>query len=231
MYFFFSKEYSDHQEFYRQFSKATVEFRTAFNDIYPPSPRPMIPAYSGEFGFDWLRIDDGVSLDTRPSYQSTINGGYHMPHRLDTSKEFPDGITAYKALKREYWSIPLQENNKQYFIPYLSLFSQNFSNTVNTNPPPPYQGSLRVYINFPEYIHRIELDYDSNYLSITPSLITDSGTTTGLIESVEKAITITCTREFSTPLQIRVWAYALPITSRENAELAGIIIVNKNDIK
>lgn len=227
---FFSQEFTDYQQFFKEFANAIVEFRTIPNaTINPP-----IPAYNGEFGFDWLRIDDS-SLDLRPSYEQSINGGYKTPSITQPDTEYPDDhltygyfYEAFKGLKKKYKSVPIRQSDEQYFIPYLSLFSQNFSNTIPTSPPPPFEAHLRVYVTINENIDKLEFDYDSNLFIIDKPTLSDN-TQTIKKESIDKTITITCLQDFSETKQIRVLCYPTGISDKKSAQLAGLIIVNKND--
>lgn len=228
---FFSKEFSDYQEFYIEFANAIVEFRTVPNaTINPP-----IPAYNGEFGFDWLRIDD-TPMDLRPTYQNSIMSGYERPYGTDLNTEFESNVEAYKTLKRQYRAIPVKKTDQQYFIPYLSLFSQTFSNSITTVPSPPFEAHLRVYVEINENISKLEFEYDSNLFSISRNELTDklkTVDTSGNVikkESIDKTITITCLQDFSEPQQIRVLCYPTGVTDKKYAKLAGLIIVNTNDV-
>lgn len=228
---FFSKEFTDYHQFSKEFANAIVEFRT----IPDATINPPIPAYKGEFGFDWLRIDD-APMDLRPTYYNSILSGYERPHGTDLNTEYENKDEAYKALKRQYKTVPITKTNQQYFIPYLSLFSQIFSNSVPTIPAPPFEAHLRVYVEINENINKLEFDYDSALFSISKNELTDklkTVDTSGNVikkESDDKTITITCLQDFSEPQQIRVLCYPLGITDKKDARLAGIILVNKNDV-
>ena len=230
-FFFFSNEYCEYQEFYKEFANALVEFRTIPNaTINPP-----IPAYNGGFGFDWLRIDD-TPMDLRPTYYDSILSGYERPHGTDLNTEYENKDEAFKALKRQYKGIPNKETDQQYFIPYLSLFSQTFSNSTPTVPAPPFEAHLRVYVEIHENINKLEFDYDSTLFSVSINELTDKSKTvdtSGNVikkESIDKTITITCLQDFSETQQIRVLCYPLGVSDKRDAKLAGIILVNKNDV-
>lgn len=236
-FFFFSKEYTEYQEFFNEFANAIVEFRT----VQTAAINPPVPAYNGEFGFDWLRIDD-TPMDDRPTYQISINGGYKRPTMLQPEAEYPDDYgehgyfyQAYKALKREYKSIPTKKINQQYFIPYLNLFSQQFSNSIHSSlpsslSPPPFEAYLRVYVNIEEDINKLVFDYDTSLFTIDKPILSDNEQTDGKESSIDLTIKITCLQDFREPKQIRILAYPLGVDDKINSQLAGIIIVNKNDI-
>lgn len=232
-FFFSSKEFSNHQEYHSEFANALVEFRTVpKSDINPP-----VPKYNGEFGFDWLRIDEPW-LDIRPAYKTEITGGYKRASAADMNINYPNDSNihgyyyqAYKSLKQEYKSIPTRMVNEQYFIPYLNLFSKAFSNTINTVPAPPFEADLRIFVDIGQNLNKLEFDFDTNLFTINPTILSDNQQTTvgHTIESQNKTVKITCLQDFSEPQQIRILAYPIGVTDKKNAQLAGIIIVNKND--
>ncbi len=243
-FYFFSKDFSAYQVYYTQFAKAKIEFRTQIST----SPSP----YNGEFGFDWLRIGDNgnyqgtVLSGAEPSYQSTIINGYHQPELGDTKTQYTSasGITlvspldttdkviaqmAFKALQKEYIPIPTQIVDDQYNIQYLRLYSQVYSGSIkNSLISPPFAATLRVLVTIDEPLNKLEFDYDNSLFSIDKSSLSDL-TVRGKSESVEKVVTITCFSDFNTTQQIRVLAYPLGTTNKDDAQLAGIILLNPND--
>lgn len=223
--YFFSKEYSQFQEHYKEFAKAKVEFRTVPVVIPASGSTPAIPAYNGEYGFDWLRIGD----NNEPSYQSIIISGYEKPNGTDANTEYENNIEAFKALKREYYSLPTKKNNDQYTIPYLNLFSKAFSNSISSVHPPPFEATLRILVEIEENLGKLEFDYDTTLFTIDKPILTDK-----LIrvksEGTDKTIKITCLRDFSETKVIKVLAYPPSITDKKLAKLAGLIILNKNDV-
>ncbi len=213
-FYFFSKEYSDYQEFYKEFAKAKVEFRTL---IYLPS---TAEGYNGQFGFDWLRVGD----NNDSIYKDDIRGGYERPTKYDTNSAFEDKEEAYRALKREYMSIPTQKPNTQYFAPYLNLYPQTYSQLFKDEPVPPSEAELNILIEVDEPLSKLDFDYDTTLFSIVSPVLSNPQT------SSNKTITITCLKDFSENKQIRVLAYPLGLTNKSDAKLAGIIIVGKNDL-
>ncbi|MEN2416392.1 hypothetical protein [Flavobacterium mesophilum] len=240
-FYFFSREYSDFQEFTNTFAKAMVEFRTVPVAIPASGSNPAIPAYNGEFGFDWLRQGD----NGEPSYESIIVGGYERPTVADTNTEYEyTGISssnhgindAIKALKREYKSIPTQATSpdEQYFIPYLNLFSKTYSDSLpaTVSPKPPYEATLKVLVLIDEAVDKLEFDYDTNLFIIDKPILSDKSVTTlGKVQSIDKTIKVTCINDFSEAKQIRVLAYPVGVTDKKQAKLAGLIHLGKNDIK
>jgi len=235
-FYFFSKEYSNFQEFTSTFAKALVEFRTVPSAIPANGSNPAIPAYNGEFGFDWLRLgDNGES-----SYESSIVGGYERPTTTDTTTEYEYNGTsstifndAAKALKREYTSIPTQATmpDDQYFVSYLNLFSKTYSDSLpaTISPKPPYEATLRVLVQIDEAVGKLEFDYNTSYFAIDKPVLSDKTVTIGKVESNDKTIKITCLSDFSETQQIKVLAYPVGVTDKKQAKLAGIIQLGIND--
>lgn len=230
--FFFSKEYSEFQEFYNEFANAIIEFRTVPASIPASGSSPAIPKYNGEFGFDWLRVGD----NTEPTYRDWIEGGYETPNGSDLNTEFEfDSVLgvsteAYKALKREYYSLPLQNIDKNYNIPYLNLFSEIFSNTITTSTTPPYEANLRVLLEINEDLGKLEFEYDTSLFVIDKPILSDKLITSGKVESIDKTVKITCLNDFSESKIIKILAYPIGVTDKKMAKLAGLILLNKNDV-
>ncbi len=222
--YFFSKDYSQFQGFYKVFAKAKVEFRTVPVAIPASGGSPAIPVYNGEFGFDWLRIAD----NNEPSYQSTVRSGYERPNGADLNTEYEGAAEAFKALKREYYSLPTQKNNDYYSIPYLNLFSKTFSNTVASVPAPPFEANLRILVEIDENLDKLAFDYDPLLFTIDKPVLADK-LIRAKSEGTDKTIKITCLKDFSEPQQIRLLAYPVGVTDKKLAKLAGIILLNKND--
>jgi hypothetical protein len=220
-YYFFSKDYSDYQVFYNQFAKAKVEFRTKIADAIA---NPPVIAYTGEFGFDWIRDGD----NGEPTYQSTIINGYETPSIHDLNTQYENKDEAFKALKDEYKSIPTQKSDSQYYVPYLGLYSQTYSNSVNISPKPAFDAELRVFVEIDEPLNKLEFDYDATIFTIDKPILSDKQVTSkGL--SIDKTIKITCNQDFNVNKQIRILAYPVGVTNKKDAKLAGIILLSRND--
>lgn len=214
--YFFSKEFSDFQEFYQEFAKAKVEFRTKI-------VTPDIPvAYNGEFGFDWLRIGD----NGEPSYESTVESGFESHSTGDTANtEYESKPEAARSLKREYMRIATQKADEFYYTPYLNIFP----NTWIKNPMPPSEAELRVLVEIDADHDKLEFDYDAAYFTIDKPILTDK-TVTAKVESQDHTIKITCIKDFAEHKKIRVLAYEIGKPLKADAKLAGEINVLKNSL-
>jgi hypothetical protein len=240
--FFFSKEFSDYQNFYNEFAKAKVELRTIMdqsdsNYVFNPTTNifPSVAFYKGEFGFDWLRIGD----NGEPAYGNSgvIEGGYERKSSNDNDTkdtEYKDYQEAYKFLKRKYYSLPTQKLDNQYYVPYLSLFDQQYSNVSSNNPKPPFEATLRVLVEIDQTVGKLEFEYDPMFFALDKNVLADKNPTyvsgtSGPIEkkeSVDKILKITCLKDFALPKFIKIWAYTPGLTEKK---LAGLISIAKNN--
>ncbi|MBS3737389.1 MAG: hypothetical protein KGY51_00120 [Psychroflexus sp.] len=123
-FFFFSKEYSDYQQYYLEKSQVVVHFRPLSN-------------WEGEYGFDWIRIgDSGHTGDTiSPTDRRLIeNIGHYYDASNPSFKEGGDGnifrnIALFKKEKTEFNAFQTQfefypnfTNSAFYSVPYLYLY-------------------------------------------------------------------------------------------------------------
>ena len=209
------------KEEHENISLAMVEFRTT-------------PDYEGEFGLDWLRVDDGELgkqghySDERP-YSQIIEGGYG-----DGKVDLTGGEhgTAYKALIKEYESIivnmpPKHDNTKratQYFVPYLTLYPKAYVDTlrnVDEDKKPKYEATLRVLVDIgAEEIDDLEIKYNEKIFDIDkPKLLQDKiKTENGKVLSKDREIRITCKEEIATESDGEICIYAYPKEARGKEE-------------
>ncbi|PTX62346.1 hypothetical protein C8N46_103446 [Kordia periserrulae] len=208
---FFSEKYAMYQEFYEEVPKAKVQFK-------------LKSSYSGEFGFDWMRIGDTFA-DGDIDYSNHVGKLYSDPahtsvvlSRNSYSGHFKIHNELYKKLEFEYNPYPIQfENNndiEKYFVPLLTIYPPYISPT----PPipdldrqaiftAPYDddvnrvAELRLRINIREEPDILEFEYDSSLLNVSP-LVINKNTGNRWIN-----ITITSLREFSIEQLIKVVAY------------------------
>lgn len=222
--FFFSKEYSDHQEHYALFAKAKVEFRT----VSPAYNITNVPVYNGEFFFDWLRVND-FPLDANLSYEDILINGYKRPSVQNPNIQYPSKDVAYNALVREYKCLPTQIVNDQYYASYISLIGTNTRNKLN--PLPIDEADLAVMVTLFEDVGTITFEYNANYLKVTPDKLNNKVANTNHDKEFgdPETIKITSLTEFAIPQQIFIWAFPLNSSDKRQAKLAGIIFVNAND--
>jgi hypothetical protein len=223
-------------------SNCMVEFRTKQDGTY-----------TGQFGFDWLRVDDNT-LTREAKYYNCIENGYEAPngkepHR-DTNTEHETKDEAYKALKKEYKNIPVRvpvttpvTPPRDYFVPYLNLFSKPFSDatTVPTGmPPPPFEAELRTLIEVggTDEPDQVRVVFDKRYFEVNGFNGDDANPV--LLDKTIGAkreaatINIKCIADFDSNQEIKVYNYpkgtlARPLPEQlAKRELAGKIIVGAN---
>lgn len=222
-YYFFSKDFSDYQNFYNEFAKASVEFRPLVADSHTTPPTV---AYNGEFGFDWIRVGDNGEL----LYKDLIKGGYEAPTTIDSNSEFETPGEAFKALKERYEVIPTKILDSPYYVPYLKLFSESYvsgSSIINSSPASPTFADLRVFVRIDEAVGKLEFDYDKTLFNIDKDILSDTQVRPKSI-GADKKIRIRCLKDFNENQQIRILAYPPGVTDKQYAKIAGMINVEKN---
>lgn len=208
--------------------------------------RPL-STWQGEFGFDWLRIDDGAATLETP-YYVCLQNGYEKPTKRDLNTEYESKGEAFKELEKEYQKITIRRANTplltKYYVPWLNIYPEKISNTVNTTPQPPCEVELNILLDI-EGISpdQIRIEFNKKYFRIdgkdgtdsTPVLITDTGV--GNKRKIQQTIKIKCIEEFETQQSIVVYAYPqgsmLKTVEEQKIErkLAGKIIVCPNSNK
>lgn len=236
--FFFSAEYSKYQHYYKELAPLKVEFKTI-----PRNPVPFLPvskAYDGEFGFDWLRDGDNPFKEFDPPnalvpgikiYDGLING-YNKYSSVTSNMTFINKDDAFKSLKREYYSLPI--NSGLYNIPFLTLFSKDYrdknvpkiDSSGFTPPEPTYKATLRLIIKNP-LIKKGTLKFEfseTGAFTVIPATITNLQSNDNL--PMNLSVEITCLKDIAKQQLVKVMFY--PNGSKE-ALLAGCIVVNRND--
>ena len=193
--------------------------------------------WQGEFGFDWLRIDDnGYNLLDEGIYDDIIEGGYK-----DGISDYT-GSNAFDELKKEYKKYIIKRKgaeDKEYFVPYLTLFPKDFVEEYKKNHPeieeeylPKYEAELDILIEIAEDIDRLEFE-DNKFFEITPCELSDKRKTT--LTSSNNKVTITCLQPLEESQCIRIYAYPKAEEIKDvkirdlRRKLAGEIIVLQND--
>lgn len=171
--------------------------------------------WSGEYGFDWMRIGGPAEMPAEEVYKDVITGGHP---RLTATQ-------AYAALKSQYKTIPTKilaapENLAEYFVPYLNLYPKG----VVATPTPPFEAELKILIAVEVVApDAIDIEYDDTLFDLDKKSLTDTAVGAKR-ESGDGTLKITCKAPFSTAKEIKVWS-----TSNGVKELAGRIIVCPND--
>jgi hypothetical protein len=205
--------------------------------------------YNGEFGFDWLRVDD-APVTSEPAYQTIVIGGYEKPNGTDTNSEL-EPAEVFPALEKEYKQLGLNRGTppvvSKYYVPWLNLYPESISNATPVQvglPKPPFEAELRMLIAVEgtDPPDQVRIVFDPRYFTIdgkdgsdtNPVLITDKAI--GPKREIPTTIKIKCIAELPTNQSIKVFAYPKGLLAKtipqQKAErkIAGKIIVcaNKN---
>lgn len=191
--YFFTKDFSEKFNFVEELAHANIVFRPKNN-------------YFGEFGFDWMRLNER-NEGQEDDYEDSISGGYG----------FKDKKEAFQALKREYISIAQQ--NSFYYVPYLNIYPYSASGEFLFSP---HEVELDATLTIFDDLTKLELDYDSSIFSVVANLPTE------FIGVPVFNIKISCFREFNTDKYIKIIAYSQQDGELPKAKLAGIIKVCRN---
>ena len=211
--------------------KTTVTDKIALAAVY------FIPkTKNGEFGFDYFREFDKID---EPAYINLIKSGYK------DGKSDLNPTEALDLFKKQYHTIPIKSKKedstessyREYFVPYLTLFSEEFVNQLaaSANPPttlPKYQAELNVFVEIGEELEKLEFEYDDTLFTIDKKVLKDKTITSELGSSQDVTITITCLKDLDSDKEIYIYAY--PKDSSQptlDCKLAGKIIIVQNDSK
>jgi len=190
--------------------------------------RPL-DSYNGEFGFDWLR--EGKGLDNEPDYESIIESGYKDGNSDYTKEE------AYKALINEYEKTSIWGFKDPYYIPYLNLFPKTYSDTITTDPKPPYEATLYVNVEIKDAdVDEIKFEFNSDIFFINDGK--EYSLPYNSVCSFCTTIKITCKKDITTDAEGEILVYTYPKGSKSKSKaeqafirnLAGKLIVCKNDV-
>ncbi len=197
--------------------------------------RPL-DSWKGEYGFDWLRIGGGGGELEAKSYKELINGGFG----------FPTAANAYTfGMKPEFknTSVPTEikskpEDLKEYFVPYLNLFPEKYVKALPQSDPtvplPLFEAELKILITVErdaDEPDKIELEYDGsdkNLLELKCSF-GDKTKKSGVKRLSSDTLKIKCLQDLSSDVEVRVLAYPKGWKSKNDATLAGKLLVSKND--
>lgn len=141
--------------------------------------------WRGEFGFDWLRVNDELTpghvpghVPNEPPYEQCIIGSQKKGYTPGTPN-----AEAYMELKTEYHKLRVNSERaapqNEYFIPWLNLYAENVSEQINNSykannsgsdlpVKPPFAAELRLIINVQGDMKpkELELVFPSEYLTI-----------------------------------------------------------------
>lgn len=226
-YFYCSSEYAEYQSFSKDFPKCKAEFR-------------ITQPYSGQFGFDWMRIGDtGAPGDV--NYKTLLGKLYsdsaHNNIEMNTNTYtgyFLNKPEMYNRLELEYTPFPMQYNSnniEKYYVPSLSIYPL-YTPPIPPTPDldrqpiftPPYDDSLNriamltVKINITVEPVKLELEFDNTKLMIPPTVLPKT------VGNHIVNINVECKAEFGTEQLIKVKAYY----NDSLGDIVGILRVKPN---
>ncbi len=244
--FFFSKEYSDFQEFYEEFSQnVQVFFRPQSN-------------WKGEYGFDWNRIGDTFLSGDSNGTNNTIDrryknvfGHYYESVNSNIKKEksnsgvFVKESTEYQNfLNFNYNNYP-SKNSLLYSSSILSIYPQKNNEGINLPFPKDINGNsvclteiiLSLHINVSSAINKLVIAFEKDFFKIDEVDLNTLRTTTGpninyeYKEIINRSlqnnsilnIKIKCLKEFFEEKKINIISY-----ENNKLKLAGECIVVPN---
>lgn len=191
----------------------------------------------GYIGFDNFYLKETnckpfeVHLENGVLSHKTVNG-------VTTVTEYNTQPEAVTALKNLYKTLPIirkipatGDQETEYIIPRMSIFpsTYNTSNAVHADVAPLSTVTLDIYLEIIAEITKLEMQYNTNYFDVSDITLTNK--TPCPKDIIEKAVTITCKKEFAREEEINVWAHpAEKSASGESLKyLAGKLIVYPND--
>ncbi|CAK7029137.1 hypothetical protein [Saezia sanguinis] len=202
-------------------------------------------AWRGEFGFDWLRIDDSPATQHEIKYEDCILDGYK-----DATSDLGSSAAAYTELKKEYFKLNVNSHRvapkNEYFVPWMNLYSKDISDKINDEykkksgsdlvHKPPFEAELRLIINVQGDTKpkALEIVFPSEYFTIeyptgaaasgSPITIPATGVafapnSPGINHDLPDTIKVKCIKEYSTNQYIDIWAHHYQHTQVEIDQL------------
>lgn len=108
--------------------------------------------WQGEFGLDWMRIDEPYKLEE--PYSDTIISGYQQSIGGLSNLGYRTRDEAFSALEREYEQITIKRkdgNLEKYYVPWLNIFPECATNTIPIEHRPPSAITLKVFVDIEGY--------------------------------------------------------------------------------
>ena len=181
--FFFTKDYSDHHEYFEKFAKSAVHFRPIV--VQKTVSQQMKDTWEGNFGFDWIRIGDTLmSNDNTNASYDLITGKYYDSNNqtIELSPDETTGSTIFKSLKKEVLKasnafpfFPTELSDTYFTGEWLGLYPAIDKN--NNNIPFPKQTSsgqlkclteaeIDLYISIEVSPKSLKLTFEKEFLDI-----------------------------------------------------------------
>jgi hypothetical protein len=217
-------------------------------------PNPLSPStgseekkmkYRGQFGFDFFRKKNSLYTDEKPFFDSLpldTETGYFSEN--GSFKQYKTAQEQYEALCEEYKKQPISYRTAKeikegreseewlYYIPYLTLYSQEYVQSLTTEYKPVYEAYLSMSVEIETDLEKWDFEYDKNLFShhLEIPLETKKCQPTRHVCNLK----ITCLKDFDREKEIRIYAYPSNCKGKHKLEqenmkeLAGIIKVLPN---
>lgn len=154
--------------------------------------------WKGEFGFDWLRINDGEGTkEVRyrdciiDAYKETIKDGAtneETGKKEDLYLNYNNAGDAYQMLRKQYEKLTIKRDKKdkkslsrdkierletdsnQYYIPWLHLYPEKETNNSKYTPAPPCEAVLSIFVDIEEEIPELlRIEFNKDFFRINDS--------------------------------------------------------------
>lgn len=229
-------------------SLASIEF------LPGEGPNPLSPSttgeakkmkYQGQFGFEFFRKKNSVYTDEKSFFDSLppdTQTGYFSENGV--FKQYKTAKEQYEGLCKEYKKHPITYRTQQtitqgweseewlYYIPYLTLYSKEYVESLTTEYKPAYEAYLSLSVEIEKDIDQWKFQYNKNlfahHLEIPLETKKCKPTKHGC------NLKITCLKDFDREQEIRVYAYPKgskgkhELEQESMKELAGVIKVLPN---
>lgn len=199
--------------------------------------KPEIPAkvivsfrpksgWTGEYGFDWLRIKD-TSIVGDVEYKKIV-GSYGSVYATQSGAVFTQSDAKFNTLKTTRYSpalIPWKKEadgktTAEYYQSWLCLFpgGKSYNNTKAT---------VQVLVEVEEEPEKIALEFKDEFIKCDKKEITPKSKGSHKLE-----LTVECLKESDTDQEIKVMAYTKKADGTlDTPKLAGKLIVVKNKVR
>lgn len=217
-------------------------------------PNPLNPSttgeakkmkYQGQFGFDFFRKKNSVYTDEKSFFDNLppdTQTGYYSENGV--FKQYKTAKEQYEALCKEYKKHPITYRTQQtitqgweseewlYYIPYLTLYSKEYVESLTTEYKPAYEAYLSLSVEIEKDLDQWKFEYDTSLFKHSLEIPLETKKCQPTKHGCN--LKITCLKDFDREKEIRVYAYPKgskgkhELEQESMKELAGVIKVFPN---
>jgi hypothetical protein len=217
-------------------------------------PNPLSPSttgeakkmkYQGQFGFDFFRKKNSVYTDEKSFFDSlppNTQTGYFSENGV--FKQYKTAKEQYEALCKEYKKHPITYRPKKeikdgweseewtYYIPYLTLYSKEYVESLTTEYKPAYEAYLSLSVEIEKDLDQWKFEYDTSLFKHSLEIPLETRKCQPTKHGCN--LKITCLKDFDREKEIRVYAYPKgskgkhELEQESMKELAGVIKILPN---